>query len=332
MNRNMVLPLGKVENHILRDIVFNNISFRHPAVIDRAKVGDDCASIRFNEGLCVVSTDPITAAVSQIGGLSINISCNDIATRGVRPIGITLAIMLPEGSTLGELEQIMKDAGRVAYENKVEIIGGHTEVTSVVNSPVIVSTAIGYQKEEKTEDPEENDIILMTKSVGIEGTGILACDKSELEDILTEDELKEAKSFINNTSVISEGELAGKSGFIKMHDVTEGGLLGGLWEICEALEIGCEIDRSKVIVAPVTMKVAKYFDIDYMKLISSGAMLIVLKENSLATLSDKLRESGIDFSIIGKVKNKSFGKKIIMEDGRIEDIEPPVKDELYKAL
>lgn len=76
-----------------------------------------------------MSTDPITASVSDIGRLSIHISCNDIASNGVQPVGIMLAVMLPVGTTEEDIETIMKQAAAAAELMEVEIIGGHTEIT-----------------------------------------------------------------------------------------------------------------------------------------------------------------------------------------------------------
>ena len=94
-----VLKVGKLDSDLLKNAVIDRISLKRPEVLVRAGVGEDCAVIDFGEYECVLSTDPITAAVSEIGRLAIHISCNDIASNGVEPVGILLAVMLPEGST-----------------------------------------------------------------------------------------------------------------------------------------------------------------------------------------------------------------------------------------
>ena len=55
-----------------------------------------------------MSTDPITASVSDIGRLSIHISCNDIASNGVQPVGIMLAVMLPVGTTEEDIDYVLE--------------------------------------------------------------------------------------------------------------------------------------------------------------------------------------------------------------------------------
>ena len=83
------------------------------------------------------------AAVENIGHLAVNISCNDIASNGIEPLGILLAVMLPVGTTEEQIELMIKQAGETGKKLGVEIIGGHTEITFAVNQPVIVSTAVG---------------------------------------------------------------------------------------------------------------------------------------------------------------------------------------------
>ena len=82
-----------------------------------------------------MSTDPITAAVNDIGRLAIHITCNDIASNGVQPLGIMLAVMLPEGTTEARCG-LYHGTGRVKLQRNlsVEIIGGHTEITPAVKA------------------------------------------------------------------------------------------------------------------------------------------------------------------------------------------------------
>ena len=94
-----MLKTGKLDSEVLKRIIFDNIKFKRDEIRTRPGIGEDCAEIDFGEYICVMSTDPITASVSDIGRLSIHISCNDIASNGVQPVGIMLAVMLPVGTT-----------------------------------------------------------------------------------------------------------------------------------------------------------------------------------------------------------------------------------------
>ena len=55
-----------------------------------------------------------------------------------------------------------------------------------------------------------------------------------------------------------------------MHDVTEGGILGAVWEMCEIAGVGAEICFEDIPVTEVTKKISEHFGIDWLRLISSG--------------------------------------------------------------
>jgi len=328
-----MLKIGKLDSTLLENIVFKNIKHKRKEVLQRPGIGEDCAVIDFGAYECVMSTDPITAAVNQIGRLAIHISCNDIASNGIEPLGIMLAVMLPEGTTEEEINEIMKQAGEAAAALGVEIIGGHTEITHAVNQPVIVSTAIGRgvaQKEKKK--PKPGDLILMTKMAGIEGSGIIAYDYEQvLHETLTSAEIEEAKSYLDMASVVKEGVIAGKTGYSAMHDVTEGGILGAVWELCRAAGLGAEIWEEKIPVSDVTRKICAFYEIDPLRLISSGCMLIIASAEDKDKMMQEMSKHDIQINWIGEVKEIEHGIKRIAGEDSFE-IDPPESDELYKVV
>lgn len=330
-----MLKVGKLDSDLLKGIVFNKITYKRPEVKVRPGIGEDCAVVDFGQCDCIMSTDPITAAVTDIGRLAIHITCNDIASNGVEPIGIMLAAMLPIGTTADDIANIMEQAGKTAAELNVEIIGGHTEITGAVNKPVIVSTAIGKTNGEVTNsgsDMMAGDVILMTKRAGIEGAGIIAADfDHKLDDVLSTEELVKAKGFLNEVSVVKEGVIAGKIGTHGMHDVTEGGILGAVWEMCKIADLGCMLNCDKILVDNETLKIAKHFNIDYLRLISSGCMLIVADKNKKDEIILAVSKAGIFIEEIGVITEKENGIKMSVK-GVVSEINPPESDELYKVV
>ncbi len=330
-----MLKTGKLDSQMLKDIVFKNIKFKREEVLTRAGIGEDCAVIDFGAYECVMSTDPITAAISEIGRLAVHISCNDIASNGIEPLGIMLAVMLPVGTTEKEIEEMMRQAGEASEELGVEIIGGHTEITPAVNTPVIVSTAVGRGSKGQSQlakSMKPGNLIFMTKAAGIEGTGIIAYDKEEkLTDVLTTAEIDQAKKMLLQVSVVKEGVIAGGIGTNGMHDITEGGILGAVWEMCQIANLGAEIWEEKIPVSQVTRKICDFFKVDYLRLISSGCMLIVAEEAKKRELEEKLGDAGIKVTAIGLIKDLDDGINII-KDGKSLKIQPPEADELYKII
>ena len=330
------LPVGKLDTDLLKETVFSHILHLRPEVMVRPGVGEDCATIDFGKYECVMSTDPITAAISEIGRLAIHITCNDIASNGVEPLGIMLAMMLPIGTTVGEIETIMMQAQEVASSLGVEIIGGHTEITPAVNRPVIVSTAIGRTLaggSQKAENMRPGDIILMTKQAGLEGTGIIASDfADQLSEVLTAEEIAEAKGYMNLVSVVKEGVAAGNMGTPGMHDITEGGVLGAVWELSEISGVGVELEEDKIPVSEVTRKICDHFGINYLRLISSGCMMIIVHPDREEAVVEAIRNVGVDVTRIGRVMEQGAPRVLIGKDGVVREIDPPESDELYKVV
>lgn len=331
-----VLPVGKLDSNVLQRIVFDKITYKREEVIAGPNIGEDCALVDFGQYDCVLSTDPITAAVGDIGRLSIHISCNDVASNGVLPIGILLTVMLPIGTTEEDIEHIMEDAARAAEICGVEIMGGHTEITPAVVKPVIVSTAVGrILKKDLSENRsvETGDLLYMTKSAGIEGTGIIACDfEDELSALLSKEEIEEAKSMLDYVSVIAEGVIGGEVGTSGMHDITEGGIYGAVWELCNLSGKGAVVYTEKIPVSEITKKICEHYDINYLRLISSGCMIMSVPAENAEEMERRMAESGIQFTLVGKILDEEKGIKAVYEDGHTEEIDPPSSDELYKVV
>lgn len=330
-----MLKTGKLDSELLKKIVFDKITYRRPEVLTRPGIGEDCAVVDFGSYDCVMSTDPITAAISDIGRLSIHISCNDIASNGIEPLGIMLAVMLPVGTTEEDIEEMMRQAGEVSAKLGVEIIGGHTEITPAVNTPVIVSTAIGRAPKSGSQQADQlvpGDYIMITKAAGLEGTGIIALDyEDELKNVLTADEISEAKSMLDHVSVVTEGVAAGKVGTHGMHDVTEGGVLGAVWELCQIAGTGAEVWEDQIPVKDVTLKVCEHFGINHLRLISSGCMVIMTPPDKKEEMEAVMAEAGVEMSCIGVITEADKGIMMKTASG-MEEIAPPDSDELYKVV
>lgn len=133
---------GKLTNEDLRALILNRLSVRHAEVAQGPGIGEDCAAVDTG-GLCVLSTDPITAVDENAGLLAMHINANDIASAGAIPIAALATILAPSGSELKKLDGIVSQLVETAEELDIDIIGGHTEITRVVRKPLISLTMVG---------------------------------------------------------------------------------------------------------------------------------------------------------------------------------------------
>ncbi|WP_291633082.1 AIR synthase family protein [Clostridium sp.] len=322
------MKVGKLNWDDLKQIIDNNKSVVRSDVRIRSGIGEDCSVINFGEYECVVSTDPITGADKNIGKLAVHINCNDIASCGVEPIGILVTILVPPTATLEDIKNIMGEIDEETKKLNVEILGGHTEVTAAVNRIVVSCTAIGKGKAQgavATSGAKLGDEIIVTKLLCMEGTSIVVNDHLDrVRDVLTHSEIETAKEYVNSISVVKEGLIAGEFGVNSMHDITEGGVLGALWEVAEASNLGFKIYNDKMPISDITHKICRKLNIDPLKFISSGSMLITATYGK--DLVDKFNSEGIQATVIGKMTEE---RGILVIDETYKDVLPPARDELF---
>lgn len=328
-----MLKAGKVPPELLKSSVYPYVGKLRKEVLVHSSFGEDCSIIDFGDSVAVLSTDPITGADIHSSHLAVYVSCNDVAACGAEPIGILVTLLLPIGSSESLLKELMKGINEAANKVGIEILGGHSEITSAVSKSIISTTAIGITGKDKfvtSSGAKPGDAIIVTKTLGLEGSAILASDFEEfLIKKLPRETIEKAKNFIEKISVVDDGIIASKVGVSAMHDITEGGLLGACYEVAEASGVGIEIYQDLLPILPETQDICKAFGINPLGLISSGSMLICtpFADEVIAALN----ESKIDATVIGKVTSQEHGK-FMVSSGKKCPIMPFERDELYNAI
>ena len=214
----------------------------------------------------------------------------------------------------------------------VSIIGGHTEISEAVNRSIIHCTGLGWIKDGYLPDVskiEAGDYIVMTKGAGIERHTILFSEKEkEWQNLLDEETINKGKEFWKMMSVFQEGKIALPFHPHALHDATEGGVLGAIWEACMSRGLGFEIEEGKIPVYPETRVLAQLLDLDPLKLISSGTLIIFTPQP--LPLLQALREV-VPAEVIGRVV-KDPTKVLIRQNGEKEEIKECPQDELWRVL
>ncbi len=330
---NKTLEIGKVPEHVLQRSVMNLLHTKRKEVLLGSAVGEDCAAVELaDDEIFVLSTDPITGTAKDIGSLSILVTVNDLASAGAEPVGVLLTILLPCDATEKDLAEIMKDVDEACAAANVQVMGGHTETTAVVNQPIVSVTGVGKVKRGhlvSTAGALPGMDLVVTKAVGIEGTSILAKEyETALKNRFSEEFVDRAAAFDRFLSVLPEGRIAAEYGVGAMHDVTEGGIFGALWEMAEASGTGVEVDLLQIPIRQETVEICEFFDIDPYRLISSGCMLIAATDGN--GLVRKLSDAGIAAAVIGKVTDSR--DRVVVSGERRTYLTPPGSDELHKAF
>lgn len=325
------MKVGKVSETVLKRSIIKQIHTKRDEVLLGAGVGEDCAAIKLSPGeIFVISTDPITGTVKDVGMLAIQITANDLASSGAEPVGVMLTVLLPEEVEEADIREMMRQVEDACAHFHIQVMGGHTEVTRAVTQPVISVTGVGKVREDRlvsTAGAKPGQDILVTKWIGIEGTSIIAKEKEkELLEHFSAAFVDTAKGFDQYLSVLPDSRIAVEHGVSAMHDVTEGGIYGALWEVAEASGIGLEIELKAIPIRQETVEICEYFELNPYYLISSGCMLMAADRGH--DLVRKLEAAGIPAAVIGKATDGRARR--IWNGGEESYLERPKTDELYK--
>lgn len=342
------MKTGKISESILKRSVLKYCKTKREEVVKGAAPGVDCAFFTYpdrqgrdagsqlsdcQDKVFCAATQTVSLPVIRAGCNAVYAAVNAVAAGGGIPFAMQMALTLPEGTEESELKRIMQLTEEAAGICKVQIAGGHTEVTGAVKYPVISVTAFGYRLEaaERVSRglPAAGQAVVMTKWMGLEGTAILAQEKeAELLERYPFSITTAAKGFEKYLPILPEAATALKSGATAMHDMRNGGVFGGLYELAGRLGVGLSIDLKKIPVKQETIEICEFFDLNPYGLLSGGSLLIVAEDGD--GMVKALQEAGIPAAVIGITTDNN--DKVLHNGEEIRFLEPARPDEIGKVI
>lgn len=328
-------PYGKVPIEVLRKKVLPHTGASRDDVLLGPRVGEDAAVLALNGQVIVAASDPVTGSKDLVGYLAVHVNANDVAVRGVRPRWFSSCILLPPGSSIRELERIVRQVHTAAKSLDVAVVTGHSETTPGLVDSIVVGNMMGVAEDGRyvtSGGACDGDAILMTKAAGLEGTAILARDmRGVLRRTFSARLLRQASLFRQHISVVKDALTAFDTGGVTaLHDPTEGGVLGALYEMAEASQCGFLVHEDSIPVARETRAICEFFDADPLRLMGSGALLICTRKSSSREIVRRLKRRRIPCSRIGEIR-RGRRRVMIRRDGsetRVREGE----DELWRIL
>ena len=307
------LSQGKLPNDLLERFL-TQFQVADPSVVVRPGVGQDTAAVDIAEAdTLVLTSDPITFATDRIGHYAVLVNANDMVTSGALPRWLLASLLLPVGTTPSEVWQTMHDLAETCVRHGIVLCGGHTEITDAVCRPVIGATMAGIVDRPHLIDKRAmapGDRILLTKSVAVEGTAIIARERApELRRRgLQADIIDRARDLIEQIGVLEEARICRETpGVTALHDVTEGGLATAAYELATAGGCGLDMNLDAVPIFEETRQICALMGINPLGLIASGSLLICCRPQSAEPLMKKLGAAGIAVTAIGTLTEAAAG-------------------------
>lgn len=242
--------------------------------------------------------------------------------------GIVLSLMIDGRCSEEYVQHIVRDADEVANKLCIKIKGFDIHIVQGLKKPFITGYAV--TKGSKAELlPKSDEDIVVIKYIAMAGTVIITEDRyDELRTRFSDMYLESAKSILSELSLLQVQSIlcSEKVDYSYMSALSEGGINAALWEMADIGGVGLTVQLKSIPIRQETVEVCNYFDINPYELTSSGALLVTCKDGQ--ALIDKLYESGIEATIIGRT-NSSNDKLIINEDEK-RFLTVPATDGIYE--
>jgi hydrogenase maturation factor len=332
----MTYPLGKLPPEIVAEFA-RRLAPDDPRVLLGPGVGLDCAVIDFGDRVLVAKTDPITFTSGRIGWYAVHVNANDVATTGAQPGWFLVTALLPEWTTdHALLDEIFGQIDSACQAVGATFVGGHTEVTSGLERPILVGTMLGEVSHERLVTPRgarPGDWVMLTKWIPIEAASILGTDFADRLTELSPEDLTWAQGVLEDPgiSVVHEARLAVDAGGVSaMHDPTEGGLAGGLWEMAEAAEVGIEVAADRIPIPEPAQRMCDALDVDPLSAIASGSLLITAHPDGAEAIETALTRSNIPVARIGSVVQDRGVR--LLADGEWGPLPHPPRDSIARLF
>jgi hydrogenase expression/formation protein HypE len=337
--------IGKFSADLIEKMVYQHIGTQNSAVLVGPGHGRDNAVIQVGADQVLVATADPLSVIPALGFkdsayVSVHLLASDLATCGFPPQFLMVNLNLPPQMKNEEFEEYWTSIDFECKKLEISIVGGHTgryvgSDYTVVGGGVMMTLAPKQEYLASTMS-KPGDLLLMTKGTAIAATAILSRVFPEtIEKAFGASFLKKAQRYLDKFSVVEDALTAAsvglrENGVTAMHDVTEGGLLGALYELSEASQVGLEIELSQVIVPEEAKRVCDLFDLSPYSTLSEGTLIITVKPEKVQEAQQALEAKRIRSAIIGRVTDKKTGRWVKTEVSK-QPLEKPVSDPYWKA-
>ncbi|MCX7974606.1 MAG: AIR synthase family protein [Candidatus Aminicenantes bacterium] len=335
--------IGKIDLETFEKFIRSRLGRPNKKVIVPPLTGIDAAVIEINpEQVLVVAEDPIFSIPGQplemFGWYTVHIGASDVAVMGVKPQYVTYTLLMPPQTSDEAFQAIVDSIHRTAWELDLTIVGGHTGYYPGFATPTIGGiTVFALANKNSYVTPagaRPGNEIILTKGPAIETAGILSVlREKELLAKYPENLVRRAQALCRQMTVVVDALTAMEAGGVTaMHDATEGGVIGGLFEIATASKVGLVVEEEAFIYPEEVKMVCEAFQLDPVTAIAEGSLLITVKPEASGRVINALKKKGIAASIIGEVIANKKRRVIKRLDGRWEPLAIPKQDPFWPAF
>ncbi|MCM4167554.1 Thiamine-monophosphate kinase [Arenibacter antarcticus] len=341
----MEVQTGKISPTDFKQFIEHRCGKHRQEVIAGPQFGVDVSIVGLPNGMAMaMASDPLSLIPSlglkESAWLSVQLAANDIATTGFPPMYGQFVLNLPATFSQKDFEAYWDYIHLFCSDLGIAITGGHTGFVEGNNSTIaggVTFTTIAKQDLLlTTKSATVGDVILVSKGCAISSAAILAMSFPETaKNKAGAEHYNIACESFYDISVMKDALTAvgdrANNGITAMHDVTEGGVLGAIYEMAVASGNGAIIYNDQLPIRETQSRICEVFSIDPRYCIGAGAMVITCKKEAKAKIIAQFEANAIPCTEVGEITEKLKGVTL-MEKETLSDLIYNEKDPYWGAF
>lgn len=337
---------GKVHQDFFKEIIFPACGAQREEVLTGPEFGVDVSVVKLPGGYALASTSDPLSLIPSLGlqesaWLSVHLMASDMATTGHLPQYALFTLNLPPTLRAEDFSTYWHHISDFCKELGTAIVGGHTGRFEGQNSTVAGGGTMLTVAPENTvltsKGARPGDELIMTRECAISASAILALSFPEtIRNACGAETLQQAQQLFYATSAVHAAVTAVKAGIKEkgvtaMHDVTEGGVCGAMYELASASDCGVAVFAEQIPAGNAQQQICAHFGIDPLFSVGAGSLIIAAAPGKAEQIIEALKQENIPARVVGKLTEKEKGMTL-WKEGKSETLIHPGEDPYWKAF
>ena len=344
--RSKLPDIGKISPEVFEELIYPRLGMERDSVLVPPQSGVDVGIVEIGDQAVAITTDPVFIVpeygFERAAWFAIHILASDVVTSGLPPTYLSIDLNLPMEMNEDQLETMWTVMHQECEKHGMSVVCGHTARYENCHYPMVGgATVLAVGPKDQYVTPQlarSGDHIIITKGPAIESAGIFATMfPDKLKTAFSSEFSDNAQKIFYEMSVVEDALTAVSvgvrdKGVTAMHDATECGIWGGVFELAQAAGLGARLYKDEIVVREGVLEICELFGIgDPYAAISEGTLIIASRPEKSDTIVDSLKGKGIPASVVGELTD-SDGEIVVVSEGVESALKHPRVDPFWNAF
>lgn len=322
------MKIEYISQTVLRRSILKPLQTRRKEALFLPSEAEMCSAFQIETTNPIVFTNAsVSGNAKEIGIYAIAKAVNNLATRGADAIGVSVQITLPPHAYESRLKAMVEHMEELCEKLDIQITCAEAEVSPAVSQAIVYVTAMGQVTEnvQQARNAKPDQDIVLAGYIGLEGMLRVTAEKEEeLKERFVGTFIRQIKECKSELLAVEAIKIARETCVDAMQQIGKGGILGTLWEVCEAANLGLSVSLPAMTIKQETIEVCEFYHLNPYQITSTGAVLMFTEDGK--ELVRRMEERGVRAAIIGRTT--SGKERTITGGAEIRYMDRPGPDEL----